>query len=402
MRERFTRHRFLSAVGAGATYLALASTVGCEPAERISRAKPATTSVGAFRSRPDLSPPAVEVAKRAHEDTAPGYIFVAPEKGDSGQGGSLIIDNKGQVIWFRPLWGTHERAVNFEVQTYRGEPVLTWGETPGVYVIFDSSYREIVRLEAARALVLVDHAVDQAVLRSLICLEEAVALHVAVDLLLGAARVLRVDLVDALARLEDLGGVGLDVGRLALEARRRLVDEEPGVGQRHPLPLRAAGQQQRPHRHRDPDAHRRHVGLDELHGVVDRQAGVDRAAGRVDVDRDVLLRVLRLEVQELGDDQVGDHVVDCRPEEDDPLVEQPAVDVELALAARGALDDHRDEGHGGVVASWVTRRTKLPKACTSRTPAASRYFESRSSARWFSTMSRLSRAWKSRSERRAL
>jgi hypothetical protein len=35
------------------------------------------------------------------------------------------------------------------MQTYRGEPVLTWGETPGVYVIFDSSYREIARFGAA-------------------------------------------------------------------------------------------------------------------------------------------------------------------------------------------------------------------------------------------------------------
>ena len=38
------------------------------------------------------------------------------------------------------------------------------------------------------------------------------------DLLLALPRVLRVDLVDPLARLEDLGGVDLDVGRLALEA----------------------------------------------------------------------------------------------------------------------------------------------------------------------------------------
>lgn len=30
--------------------------------------------------------------------------------------------------------------MNFGVQTYRGEPVLTWGETPGVYVIFDGCY----------------------------------------------------------------------------------------------------------------------------------------------------------------------------------------------------------------------------------------------------------------------
>jgi hypothetical protein len=46
-------------------------------------------------------------------------------------------------------------------------------------------------------------------------LEEAVALHVAVDLLLGLAGVGRVDLVDALARLEDLARVDLDVGGLA-------------------------------------------------------------------------------------------------------------------------------------------------------------------------------------------
>ena len=88
------------------------------------------------------------------------------------------------------------------------------------------------------------------------------------------------------------------------------------------LPVRAAGQQQRAHAHRDADADRLHVGLDELHRVVDRQAGVDRAAGRVDVERDVLVGVLGLQVQELGHDQVGDLVVDGRAEEDDPLVEQ--------------------------------------------------------------------------------
>ena len=59
--------------------------------------------------------------------------------------------------------------------------------------------------------------------------------------------------------------------------------------------------------------------------------------------RDVLLGVLGLEVQQLRDDQVRDLVVDGRAEEDDPLVEQPAVDVERALTARGLLDDHWDK-----------------------------------------------------------
>ncbi len=92
-----------------------------------------------------------------------------------------------------------------------------------------------------------------------------------------------------------------------------------------------------------PDADRLHVGLDELHRVVDRKARVHRAAGRVDVDRDVLLGILGLQVQQLGDDQVRDLIVDGRAEEDDPLVEQTAVDVERSLSARGLLDDHWDK-----------------------------------------------------------
>ena len=102
MRERFTRRRFLSAVGAGATYLVLTNAVGCDRSERAPQARtpkggaPSTPKVShlptaspapregawAFRSRPDLSPPAVEVTAQAH-DTAPGFVFVSPEKGDA-------------------------------------------------------------------------------------------------------------------------------------------------------------------------------------------------------------------------------------------------------------------------------------------------------------------------------
>ena len=55
-----------------------------------------------------------------------------------------------------------------------------------------------------------------------------------------------------------------------------------------------------------------HVAAEELHGVVDGEQGGHVAAGRVDVEADVLARVLGLEVQELGDDQVGDGVVELR------------------------------------------------------------------------------------------
>jgi hypothetical protein len=164
MGSRFTRRRFLAAAGAGATYLALANAVGCEPSERSSKvnssgnpkvrplpgvAFPPAGGVWAFRSRPDLSPPAVEVATKAHDDTAAGYIFLAPEKGGAGKGGSMIIDDRGGVVWFHPLLGPYGRTMNFETQTYQGRDVLTWGQTPGEYLIFDGSYREVARFGAA-------------------------------------------------------------------------------------------------------------------------------------------------------------------------------------------------------------------------------------------------------------
>jgi hypothetical protein len=163
MSSRFTRRRFITAASAAAAYLALTATMGREPSERYSKMRSSRTQgvkplpgapfpsegVWAFRSRPDLNPPVVEVAKEARDDTAPGYIFVAPEKGGAGKGGSMILDDRGQVVWFHPLRGPYGRTMNFGTQTYQGTDVLTWGQTPGKYVIFDSSYREIASFGAA-------------------------------------------------------------------------------------------------------------------------------------------------------------------------------------------------------------------------------------------------------------
>ena len=55
--------------------------------------------------------------------------------------------------------------------------------------------------------------------------------------------------------------------------------------------------------------------------------------------------ILALQVQQLRHHQVGHLIVDRRPQEDDPLVEQPRIDVELAVAAGRPLYDHRDQWH---------------------------------------------------------
>ena len=108
-----------------------------------------------FHSRPDLAPPAVEVVTPA-SNTAPGYIFFAPKK-KVKQRGPLMVDNDGNVVWFKPL--TNHEATDFKVQTYRGKPVLTWwqgksafGIGQGVGMIYDSSYRKIAEIHAGHGL----------------------------------------------------------------------------------------------------------------------------------------------------------------------------------------------------------------------------------------------------------
>ena len=126
------------------------------------------------------------------------------------------------------------------------------------------------------------------------------------------------------------------------------MDQDLGIRDRHPLPRRAPGKEQRSHRHRNPHGDRRNRGFDELHRILDGQCVVDGAAGAVDVEGDVLVRVLGLEMQQLGDCQVRKLIIDRAAEEDDPLVEKTLVDVKRTLAIRSLLDHHRNQrAHAG-------------------------------------------------------
>ena len=53
-----------------------------------------------FVSRPDLIPPKITVVRRS-PGTAPGLLFLGPSSGP-GQRGAMIIDDAGELVWFRP------------------------------------------------------------------------------------------------------------------------------------------------------------------------------------------------------------------------------------------------------------------------------------------------------------
>src|SRR5688500_8405940 len=54
-----------------------------------------------LRSRTDLRIPAVTIDRR-EPGTTPGSIFLAPKRGQ-GSDGPMIVDNRGKLVWSRPL-----------------------------------------------------------------------------------------------------------------------------------------------------------------------------------------------------------------------------------------------------------------------------------------------------------
>ena len=82
------------------------------------------------------------------------------------------------------------------------------------------------------------------------------------------------------------------------------------------------------------------------HGIEDGHSGRDTPSRRVNVERDVGLWVRRVQVQELGDDQVRHVVVHGASHADDPLLEQ--------------LRDHALEAlHDGGVGRGLLRSGRL-------------------------------------------
>jgi hypothetical protein len=113
---------------------------------------PPKGSVPRYRSRPDLRPPEVQVFRTQAD--APGFVFIAPKKVFGAkvraglQSGPMIIDNKGQPVWFAQ--NDAGNVTDFRVQQLDGRPVLTWwqgravlGTGEGVVQVVDSSYRPV-------------------------------------------------------------------------------------------------------------------------------------------------------------------------------------------------------------------------------------------------------------------
>ncbi len=156
------RRRTVAQAGLAVTLVltAAACTGGEDEDEKLGggTAEPPAEVAWDFVTRPDLTPPLIEVtttdAAGADEITAgDGLVFLGvKDKQEKGapMNGPVIVRGDGTPVWVAPQ-GDTRWTYDLRVQEYDGEPVLTWwrgntfpfGYGEGEWVLMDTSYREI-------------------------------------------------------------------------------------------------------------------------------------------------------------------------------------------------------------------------------------------------------------------
>ncbi len=143
----------------GATTLKFSFTVSVRgfpgtprPLPPRANARESSEPIQSFHSAPELHPP--DVTASSDSDSSTGDIFLTPRY--SIQEGPMILNSRGQLVWFHPIDGF---VHNLEVQHYQGQPVLTWFQEAGGSrannedVIMGRAYRATRVLHAAEGYV---------------------------------------------------------------------------------------------------------------------------------------------------------------------------------------------------------------------------------------------------------
>src|SRR3989344_6978065 len=69
------------------------------------------------------------------------------------------------------------------------------------------------------------------------------------------------------------------------------------------------------------------IRLNVIHGINHGQSGRSRSTWRIDVKRDIFLRILKLEKKKLGNDNISNIVIDRSAEKHDSLTQKSRVNI---------------------------------------------------------------------------
>ena len=175
MAREVTRRQLLAQAGTAAAGVAGLSMVGCSSAAHSSPVKPVGSGAAEllpesvvvdgfhkFVTRPDINPPVITLTRKLTGPQGHHFFLNAPYNAP-GHGGAMLLDPSGNLVWMGPDSKLFHK-LDFNVQTYAGEPHLTWWEGhethgwgQGVAVIADKHYARKRTIHAVGSGVNLDH-----------------------------------------------------------------------------------------------------------------------------------------------------------------------------------------------------------------------------------------------------
>ena len=120
------------------------------------------------------------------------------------------------------------------------------------------------------------------------------------------------------------------------------MDHDLRVGQCEPLALGTRREQECTHRSCHTDTDGGNITFDVLHGIIDCHTSGYRTAGAVDIQLDILIRVLAFQIEQLSHYQTGTGIGYFLAQHNDSVIEQSGENIIGTLSTVGLLYDHRN------------------------------------------------------------
>ncbi len=130
------------------------------------------------------------------------------------------------------------------------------------------------------------------------------------------------------------------------------MDHNLRIGECHPLPPGPSAKQEGPEAGRQPQTDGGDVTFDILHGIIDGESCRYGTAGAVDIKPDILFRILGLQKQHLCHHQACRKLTDFLSQKDNPIRQQPGINVITPLPPAGLLYHIRYQIHAASPPFW--------------------------------------------------
>mmetsp|Transcript_20055 Transcript_20055/g.41957 ORF Transcript_20055/g.41957 Transcript_20055/m.41957 type:complete len:273 (-) Transcript_20055:80-898(-) len=199
-----------------------------------------------------------------------------------------------------------------------------------------------------------DNLINDTVFNRLFGGHKEITIAILLDLVLWLIAVFSNVCIEHLTNEKDFLGLNFNISRLALGSSQRLMDHDTAVGQGTTLSLGTRSQQKSSHTGSHTKAHSVDIARNILHSIINCHTSRHGSPRAVNIEGDIFFRILIGKVQELGNKDICNFVIDTLSQEKDSILQKTTDHIHLTIV--GINHRHSDGvGRGSFIRILSTR-----------------------------------------------